>query len=90
MGLYQDRAERGEWNRETVEGFVVRTHVASSGRSTSRAISRSPYVPGSSFFFKVKFDEPYMTYRDWREVTTKLFASKGPMKPSMLPRSNLK
>ena len=83
-------AERGEWNGEPVEGFVVRTHIASSGRSnTSKTIGRSPYTPGSSFFFKVKFDEPYMMYRDWREVTKKLLASKGPMKSSMLPRSKM-
>ena len=28
-------------------------------------------------------------YRDWREVTKKLLASKGPMTPSMLPRSKM-
>jgi tRNA ligase len=36
----------------------------------------SPYSPGSSFFFKIKFDEPYMMYRDWREITKSLL-SKG-------------
>ncbi|KAF7341169.1 tRNA ligase [Mycena venus] len=32
----------------------------------------APYAPGATFFFKVKFDEPYMMYRDWREVTKSL------------------
>ncbi|KAK7052304.1 tRNA ligase [Favolaschia claudopus] len=55
----------GSWNDEPVEGFVVRTHVASTP-------GKAPYTPGSTFFFKVKFDEPYMMYRDWREVTKTL------------------
>jgi tRNA ligase len=57
--------ESGSWNGEAVEGFVVRTHVASTP-------GKAPYPPGSTFFFKVKFDEPYMMYRDWREVTKTL------------------
>ncbi|KAJ7493776.1 RNA ligase [Mycena latifolia] len=57
--------ESGAWNGEPVEGFVVRTHVASTP-------GKAPYAPGSTFFFKVKFDEPYMMYRDWREVTKSL------------------
>ncbi|KAJ7153566.1 RNA ligase [Mycena crocata] len=55
----------GAWNGSPVEGFVVRTHVASTP-------GRAPYAPGATFFFKVKFDEPYMMYRDWREVTKSL------------------
>ncbi|KAJ7268196.1 RNA ligase-domain-containing protein [Mycena haematopus] len=58
-------AETGSWNGEPVEGFVVRTHVAS-------VPGQAPYAPGATFFFKVKFDEPYMMYRDWREVTKSL------------------
>jgi tRNA ligase len=62
----------GTWNGEALEGFVVRTTVVRSG--TSAADARPPYVAGSSFFFKVKFDEPYMMYRDWREITKALLA----------------
>ncbi|KAF8588174.1 hypothetical protein K439DRAFT_1613751 [Ramaria rubella] len=40
-----------------------------------------PYPPGSSFFFKVKFDEPYMMYRDWREVTKSLLTAKAGAQP---------
>ncbi|KAJ7505289.1 RNA ligase [Mycena galericulata] len=57
--------ESGAWNGEPVEGFVVRTHVASTP-------GKAPYAPGATFFFKIKFDEPYMMYRDWREITKML------------------
>jgi tRNA ligase len=50
----------------------------------------SPYQDGSSFFFKVKFDEPYMMYRDWREVTKMLLSPKGAMNPRNLPKSKMK
>ena len=70
----------GKWNGEALEGFVVRTTVRSS-RSPSGPTDRRdasdvppPYADGSSFFFKVKFDEPYMMYRDWREITKALLA----------------
>jgi tRNA ligase len=58
-----------EWNGEALEGFVVRTHISEPPTKGNMDASRSPYAPGSSFFFKVKFDEPYMMYRDWRELT---------------------
>lgn len=69
----------GTWNGEALEGFVVRTTVRSSplGSTDRRAAAsdaRPPYAAGSSFFFKVKFDEPYMMYRDWREITKALLA----------------
>ena len=62
---------------QALEGFVVRTHVSEPPSKGDKGPSASPYEPGSSFFFKVKFDEPYMMYRDWREVT-KTLLSKGP------------
>ncbi|PPQ91068.1 hypothetical protein CVT25_014736 [Psilocybe cyanescens] len=52
--------------------------------------NRSPYKPGSSFFFKVKFDEPYMMYRDWREVTKMLLSSKNGLDANNLPKSKMK
>ncbi|GBE89261.1 RNA ligase-domain-containing protein [Sparassis latifolia] len=76
----------GSWRGEALEGFVVRTHVvAPKDRASAKP---SPYAPGSSFFFKVKFDEPYMMYRDWREVT-KILLSKGPSQGN-LPKSKLR
>ena len=68
----------GTWNGEALEGFVVRTTIRSSPSGPAdRHVTpdaRPPYAAGSSFFFKVKFDEPYMMYRDWREITKALLA----------------
>ncbi|RDB18587.1 tRNA ligase 1 [Hypsizygus marmoreus] len=80
----------GQWNGEAVEGFVVRTHVTEPPTAAGKSVQASPYTPGSSFFFKVKFDEPYMMYRDWREVTKSLLSSKGPMSAANLPKSKMK
>ncbi len=54
----------------------MRTTVSLPPTKGSARADASPYSPGSSFFFKVKFDEPYMMYRDWREITKSLL-SKG-------------
>jgi tRNA ligase len=88
----QEVGETGKWNGEAVEGFVVRTHVTqpSTEESPGRNKSVIPYAPGSSFFFKVKFDEPYMMYRDWREVTKSLLSAKGSMSVANIPRSKMK
>ncbi|GAA5863096.1 hypothetical protein JCM8547_002796 [Rhodosporidiobolus lusitaniae] len=45
-----------------VEGFVVRGH-------------RKGGAPGEAFFWKVKYDEPYLMYREWRELTRKLLSA---------------
>ena len=82
-------AKTGTWKGEPLEGFVVRTYIVDSEPgSTSR--DRPPYPKGSSFFFKVKFDEPYMMYRDWREVTKILLSAKGPLNDAKIPKSKLK
>ncbi|EJD39061.1 hypothetical protein AURDEDRAFT_71532 [Auricularia subglabra TFB-10046 SS5] len=68
-------AKTGSWNGEAIEGFVVRTHVKEQSQNeltSSSQKSAPPYPQGSSLFFKVKFDEPYMMYRDFREVTRTL------------------
>ncbi|KAJ7183462.1 RNA ligase-domain-containing protein [Mycena filopes] len=102
---FTDRVGKsGAWNGVPVEGFVVRTHVAappSSNSPTAATSSRSapPYPAGATLFFKVKFDEPYMMYRDWREVTKALLSqrSKGSdkakqdgMSVAKLPQSRLR
>jgi tRNA ligase len=78
----------GEWEGEAVEGFVVRTHVTKPSIENNKG--KSPYAPGSSFFFKVKFDEPYMMYRDWRELTKKLLSTSGVLKASALSKGKMK
>ena len=80
----------GKWEGEALEGFVVRTHVTEPSTGRGASVSLSPYEPGSSFFFKVKFDEPYMMYRDWREVTKTLLSTKGPLSNARIPKSKLK
>ena len=72
----EEVGKTGQWRGQALEGFVVRTHVSGPPSKPGRDAGATPYAPGSSFFFKVKFDEPYMMYRDWREVT-KTLLSKG-------------
>lgn len=83
-------AKTGEWNGEALEGFVVRTCIVDEKPGTTSRDKRPPYPIGSSFFFKVKFDEPYMMYRDWREVTKTLLSTKGSLNDAKLPKSKLK
>ena len=91
-----DIRKTGTWEGEPVEGFVVRTHITESPVSATRADKSTagmlPYAPGSTFFFKVKFDEPYLMYRDWREVTKSLLtmnAKNGSMNPNKLSRTKM-
>lgn len=86
----------GRWEGQAVEGFVVRTKVAHTDADPARARkshdnTSPPYPPGSDYFFKIKFDEPYMTYRDWREITrTILMARKKKIASPSVPKSKLR
>jgi tRNA ligase len=51
-------AETGSWDGRDTEGFVVRCQQGQG--------SRGPY---RDWFFKYKFEEPYLMYRQWRECT---------------------
>ncbi|KAH8831120.1 RNA ligase-domain-containing protein [Flagelloscypha sp. PMI_526] len=62
------------WNGQAVEGFVVRTHISPPSSDSDPLVEHMPYRSGDDFFFKIKFDEPYMMYRDWREVTKALLS----------------
>ncbi|KAF7299196.1 tRNA ligase [Mycena indigotica] len=66
-------SKTGSWNGQPVEGFVVRTQVAPAPPESSPR-STPPYPPGSNFFFKIKYEEPYLKYRDWREITKMLLS----------------
>ena len=70
----EEAGKTGKWNGVAIEGFVVRTSIGP--RPEEKGHDTPPYSPGSSFFFKVKFDEPYMMYRDWREITKSLLSAK--------------
>ncbi|KAH9988642.1 fungal tRNA ligase adenylyltransferase [Xylariaceae sp. FL0662B] len=61
-------AESGAHEGRDVEGFVIRCR-----RSTDP--ERTPY---NDWFFKYKFEEPYLMYRQWRECTKALIAGKPP------------
>jgi len=73
--MFADEVSRsGTWNGKALEGFVVCTTIRVAAVTDASPL---PYANGS-FFFKVKFDEPYMVYRDWREITKALLTrSKG-------------
>ncbi|KAJ9094637.1 hypothetical protein QFC19_007850 [Naganishia cerealis] len=68
---YADEVAReGKWKGEAIEGFVVRTTVKEINSKSDDG--EPPYPPGSPFFFKIKFEEPYLMYRQWREITRSL------------------
>ncbi|QLL33837.1 hypothetical protein HG536_0F01620 [Torulaspora globosa] len=54
-------SERGSYDALEVEGFVIRCHCREDGQD---------------FFFKYKFEEPYLMYRQWREVTKDYITTK--------------
>ena len=83
-------AKTGKWKGEPLEGFVVRTSITDPKPGATSQDKRPPYPTGSSFFFKVKFDEPYMMYRDWREVTKSALSTKGSLNDVKLPKSKMK
>ncbi|CBQ70262.1 related to TRL1-tRNA ligase [Sporisorium reilianum SRZ2] len=73
----------GAWEGEPIEGFVIRTHMpdahamAELQRDAESQLVRPPYAPGQAWFYKVKFDEPYLMYRDWRELARKMVKDKA-------------
>ncbi|TKY85258.1 hypothetical protein EX895_006338 [Sporisorium graminicola] len=73
--------QTGAWEGEPIEGFVIRTHMPDQRvmdelqREQSKVVS-PPYAPGQAWFYKVKFDEPYLMYRDWRELARKMVKEK--------------
>ncbi|KAL1296852.1 hypothetical protein AAFC00_004474 [Neodothiora populina] len=60
-------AETGSYAGRETEGFVIRCQ--------SRA---NPESPWEDWFFKYKFEEPYLMYRQWRECTKAIIAGKPP------------
>ncbi|EJF56457.1 hypothetical protein DICSQDRAFT_24163, partial [Dichomitus squalens LYAD-421 SS1] len=57
-------ARLGKWNGKASEGFVGRTHFSVPPTSRGKP-ARSRPTPGVVVFLKVKFEQPYLTYRDW-------------------------
>lgn len=75
--------QTGAWEGEPIEGFVIRTHMPSQAqiesvnKQTGAKVVSPPYAPGQAWFYKVKFDEPYLMYRDWRELARKMVKEKA-------------
>ncbi|KAK2737178.1 hypothetical protein FQN57_000435 [Myotisia sp. PD_48] len=63
----EECAETGSWDGRDTEGFVIRCQM--------RENSSGPY---QDWFFKYKFEEPYLMYRQWREATKAMIAGKPP------------
>ncbi|KAL9091612.1 MAG: hypothetical protein Q9159_001350 [Coniocarpon cinnabarinum] len=59
--------ETGHYNGRDTEGFVVRCQK----REAQDGLWQD-------WFFKYKFEEPYLMYRQWREVTKAIINSKAP------------
>lgn len=64
----KEAAKTGAHDGRDVEGFVIRC------RKSLDPATR----PYQDWFFKFKFDEPYLMYRQWRECTKALISGKQP------------
>lgn len=64
----EEAAETGSWDGKDVEGFVI--------RSKARNGPNDPVW--HDWFFKYKFEEPYLMYRQWRECTKSMINGKPP------------
>lgn len=60
-------AETGNYNGRDTEGFVIRCQAR-----------ENPDSPWEDWFFKYKFEEPYLMYRQWRECTKAIIAGRPP------------
>ncbi|KKA27169.1 hypothetical protein TD95_004301 [Thielaviopsis punctulata] len=70
-------AESGAYDGRDVEGFVIRCRrVSSSATATATATASSDSY--SDWFFKYKFEEPYLMYRQWRECTKAIINGNKP------------
>ncbi|KAI4211166.1 MAG: hypothetical protein LQ351_006066 [Letrouitia transgressa] len=63
-----DCAKTGSWNNRDTEGFVVRCKRREHGGKGGF----------QDWFFKYKFEEPYLMYRQWREATKAVIAGRAP------------
>jgi tRNA ligase len=59
-------AETGTWDGRETEGFVVRCQMAKDDHDYR------------DWFFKYKFEEPYLMYRQWRECTKAVIGGRLP------------
>ena len=64
----QECAKTGSYHGRDTEGFVIRCRRREHG-------AQGNY---QDWFFKYKFEEPYLMYRQWRECTKAVIAGKPP------------
>lgn len=64
----EEVSETGAHDGRDVEGFVIRCKMSHDPNS----------APYRDWFFKYKFEEPYLMYRQWRECTKSLISGKPP------------
>lgn len=64
----EEIAETGAHGGRDVEGFVIRCKMAHDPEKK----------PFQDWFFKYKFEEPYLMYRQWRECTKAMIAGRQP------------
>jgi tRNA ligase len=64
----EEAAETGSWDGKDVEGFVIRCKARDGPENDN----------WPDWFFKYKFDEPYLMYRQWRECTKGMIKGKAP------------
>ncbi|KAF2722788.1 hypothetical protein K431DRAFT_283608 [Polychaeton citri CBS 116435] len=62
----ESTAETGSYDGRDTEGFVIRCQ------------SKAGTNAWHDWFFKYKFEEPYLMYRQWRECTKAIIAGKPP------------
>ncbi|KAL7749778.1 tRNA ligase [Sorochytrium milnesiophthora] len=72
--------DEGVYKDRPVEGFVVRTRLGANVPADAASCA--------DFLFKVKYDEPYLMFREWREVTARLLtaAAKDDKNVTIKPR----
>lgn len=63
----EEVANTGSYEGRDVEGFVIRCKARRNGKGAYE-----------DWFFKYKFEEPYLLYRQWREFTKMLISGKTP------------
>ncbi|KAI9653622.1 MAG: hypothetical protein M1821_006969 [Bathelium mastoideum] len=66
-GFLDGIAETGSYAGRETEGFVIRCRARDTKDS-----------PWHDWFFKYKFEEPYLMYRQWRECTKAIISGKPP------------
>ncbi|KAL7936421.1 RNA ligase domain-containing protein [Trichoderma chlorosporum] len=64
----EDVAKTGSYSGRDVEGFVIRCKMSHNPAE----------LPYQDWFFKYKFEEPYLMYRQWRECTKAMISGKQP------------